>query len=129
MDDHLLKRLDFMRVYLGVTVVVGMLVAVATIVQMVFLSKIVDRVFVGGEDLAAVTPQILALSGAVVVRAGLLWVREVTAQRGAVRVKSELREQLLSQVFRLGPAYAAGERSAELVTPATEGVAPFQAPL
>jgi ATP-binding cassette, subfamily C, bacterial CydD len=89
---------------------------------MVLLSKIVDRVFVGGEDFAAVTTQILALLGAVVVRAGLLWVREVTAQRGAVRVKFELREQLLSHVFRLGPAYAAGERSGELVTTATEGV-------
>ena len=100
----------------------GLLVAVATIAQMAFLSKIVDRVFVGGEDLAAVTPQILALSGAVVVRAGLLLLREVTAQRGAVLVKSELREQLLSHVFRLGPAYAAGERSGELVTTATEGV-------
>ena len=100
----------------------GLLVAVATIAQMAFLSKIVDRVFVGGEDLAAVTPQILALSGAVVVRAGLLWLREVTAQRGAVQVKSELREQLLSHAFRLGPAYAAGERSGELVTTATEGV-------
>ena len=110
------------RIYLGATVAMGLLVAVATIAQMAFLSKIVDRVFVGGEDLAAVTPQILALSGAVVVRAGLLLLREVTAQRGAVLVKSELREQLLSHVFRLGPAYAAGERSGELVTTATEGV-------
>ena len=110
------------RIYLGATVAMGLLVAVATIAQMAFLSKIVDRVFVGGEDLPAVTTQILALSGAVVVRAGLLWLREVTAQRGAVQVKSELREQLLSHVFRLGPAYAAGERSGELVTTATEGV-------
>src|SRR5215211_7592051 len=122
MNKELFERITPARVYLGATVAVGLLVAVATIAQMVFLSRIVDRVFVGGEDLAAVTPQILALSGAVVVRPGLLWVREVTAQRGAVRVKSELREQLLSQVFRLGPAYAAGERSGELVTTATEGV-------
>jgi ATP-binding cassette subfamily C protein CydD len=46
----------------------------------------------------------------------------MTAQQGAVQVKSELRGQLLSHVFRLGPAYAAGERSGELVTTATEGV-------
>jgi ATP-binding cassette subfamily C protein CydD len=122
MNKELFERITPARVYLGATVAVGLLVAVATIVQMVFLSKIVARVFVGGEDLAAVTAQILALSGAVIVRAGLLWVREVTAQRGAVQIKSELREQLLSHVFRLGPAYVAGERSGELVTTATEGV-------
>jgi ATP-binding cassette, subfamily C, bacterial CydD len=122
MNKELFEQVTPARVYLGATVAAGLLVAVATIAQMVFLSKIVDRVFVGGEDLAAVTAQILALLGAVVARSGLLWVREVTAQRGAVQVKSELREQLLSQVFRLGPAYAAGERSGELVTTATEGV-------
>jgi ATP-binding cassette, subfamily C, bacterial CydD len=122
MNRELFERITPARAYLGTTVAVGLLVAVATIVQMVFLSRIVNRVFVGGEVLAAVTPQILALSSAVVARAGLLWVREVTAQRGAVRVKSELREQLLSQLFRLGPAYVAGERSGELVTTATEGV-------
>src|SRR5215211_3738584 len=122
MNKELFERITPARVYLGATVAVGLLVAVATMTQMVFLSRIVDRVFVGGEDLAAVTTQILALSGAVVARSGLLWVREVTAQRGAVQVKAELREQLLSHIFRLGPAYAAGERSGELVTTATEGV-------
>jgi ATP-binding cassette subfamily C protein CydD len=51
-----------------------------------------------------------------------LWVREVTAQRGAVRVKSELRTRLFAHVLRLGPAYARGERTGELATTATEGV-------
>jgi ATP-binding cassette, subfamily C, bacterial CydD len=122
MNKELFGRITPARLYLGATVAVGLLVAVATIAQMVFLSKIVDRVFVGGEHSAAVTTQILGLSGAVVIRAGLLWVREVTAQRGAVQVKSELREQLLSHILRLGPAYAVGERSGELVTTATDGV-------
>jgi len=122
MNKELFERIMPAQAYLGATVAVGLLVSVATIAQMVFLSKIVDRVFVGGEDLAAVTTQILALLGAVVVRAGLLWVREVTAQRGAVRAKSELRERLVSHVFTLGPAYVAGERSGEIVTTAMEGV-------
>lgn len=101
---------------------VGLLIAGATISQMVFLSRIVDRVFLGGKDLAEVTTPLFMLLVAAVLRAALLWVREVTAQRGAVRVKSELREQLLAHILRLGPAYASGERSGELVTTATEGV-------
>jgi ATP-binding cassette, subfamily C, bacterial CydD len=79
---------------------------------MVLLSRIVDRVFMGGESLAGVSTSIFLLLGAVVVRAGLLWVREVTAQRGAVRIKSELRKRLFAHILNLGPAYASGERSA-----------------
>jgi len=121
-DKALFKRVTPARAHLIATVVVGLLVAVATISQMVFLSRIVARVFVGGENLAEVTTPLVMLLAAAVLRAGLLWVREVTAQWGAVRVKSELREQLLAHVFRLGPAYASGERAGELATTATEGV-------
>jgi ATP-binding cassette subfamily C protein CydD len=52
----------------------------------------------------------------------LLWVRETTAQQGAVRVKSDLRERLFAHVLRLGPAYARSERTGELTTTLTEGV-------
>jgi ATP-binding cassette subfamily C protein CydD len=100
----------------------GFLAAVATIAQMVFLSKVVDRVFLKGADLEEVGVLLLLLLGASVLRSGLLWAREVAAQRGAVRIKSELRERLFGHVVRLGPAYAKGERTGELTTTATEGI-------
>ena len=110
------------RVSLGATVGIGVLVAVATIFQMVFLAKVVNRVFAEGTALGDVGTLLLLLLAASVLRSGLLWVREVTAQRGAVRVKSELRERLFGHVLRLGPAYAKGERTGELATTATEGI-------
>jgi ATP-binding cassette subfamily C protein CydD len=122
MNDDLFKRVGAMRVYLGATVLVGLLVAVATVAQMVFLSKVIDRVFLNGGSLSDVRTLLLWLLGAVAVRAALVWVKEVVAERGAVRAKSEVREQLLSHVFRLGPAYVVGERSGELATTVTEGV-------
>src|SRR5919112_2668725 len=122
MDKELLRRARSTRVSLGTTVVLGILVAVATIVQMVFLSKVVDLVFLRGADLYEVETLLLSLLGAAVVRAGLLWLREITAQQGAIRVKSELRERLFAHVLRLGPAYTRGERTGELATTATEGV-------
>src|ERR671910_2959841 len=122
MDKELLRRVRSTRVSLGTTVVLGILVAVATIVQMVFLSRVVDLVFLRGADLEEVETLLLFLLGAVVVRAGLLWLREITAQQGAIRVKSELRERLFAHVLRLGPAYTRGERIGELATTATEGV-------
>ena len=107
--------------------VLGVMVAVATIAQMVFLSKTVDRVFLKGADPGEVSPLLLSVLGVSVVRSGLLWAREVAAQRGAVRIKGELRERLFAHILRLGPAYARGERTGELVTTATEGIEKLEA--
>ena len=122
MGGGLLRRIPPVRLYLGATVLIGLLVAVVTVAQMAFLSKIVDLVFLkaGGSEQAVTL--LLMLAGTAVLRAGLLWVRETTAQQGAIRVKNELRERLFAHVLRLGPAYANSERPGELTTTLTEGV-------
>lgn len=100
----------------------GVLGAAATIAQMTLLSKVVDRVFLDGESLGQVTTLLLFLLGAIVLRSGLLWLREISAQRGAIYVKSELRKQLFAHLMRLGPGYTKGERTGELVATAVEGI-------
>lgn len=127
MDRELLRQVRSARVSLAATVVLGILAAVATIAQMVYLSEVVDRVFLRGADLEEVSTLLLSLLCFVVVRTGLLWLREVTAQQGAIRVKSELREKLFAHVMRLGPLYTRGERTGELATTATEGVEKLEA--
>ena len=122
MNRELLRQVGSARASLSFTVALGFLAAVATIAQMVLLARVVARVFVGGADLGEVGVLLLLLLGASVLRSGLLWGREVAGQRGAVRVKSELRDRLFGHVLRLGPAYAKGERTGELATTATEGV-------
>ena len=54
MNRELLRQVKSARVFLLCAVVLGMLVAVATISQMVFLTKAVDRVFLVGEGLGGV---------------------------------------------------------------------------
>jgi ATP-binding cassette subfamily C protein CydD len=89
---------------------------------MALLAGIVSRVFLEGAGIGGLTTWLVLLVCAVFLRAGLVWAREVVAERGAVRVKAEIRERLFSHILRLGPAYAAGERAGELTTTATEGV-------
>ena len=127
MNRELLRQARSARASLGLTVVLGVMVAVATIAQMVFLSKTVDRVFLKGADPGEVSPLLLSVLGVSVLRSGLLWAREVAAQRGAVRIKGELRERLFAHFLRLGPAYARGERTGELATTATEGIEKLEA--
>lgn len=122
MNKELFRRVGSARAFVGAGVLLGFLAAVATVFQMVFLARVVDRVFLKGADLAAVRNLLIFLLLAVVARAAVLWAREVVAQRGAVRVKSELREKLFAHVLRFGPAYTGGERTGELTTTATEGV-------
>ncbi len=127
MNRELLRQVGSARASLVLAVLLGVVGTVATIAQLVFLSKVVAQVFIGGAGLGEVGTLLLALMGASVLRSGLLWGREVAAQRGAVRVKSELRERLFAHVLRLGPVYASGERTGELATTATEGVEKLEA--
>lgn len=122
MNRELFRRVRPARVWLAGTVFFGVLMAVATIGQMVLLARVVDRVFLDGAGRGDSATLLLLLLAAAVLRSGLLWAREVTAQRGAVRVKAELRERLFGHVLKLGPAYARGQRTGELATTATEGV-------
>jgi ATP-binding cassette, subfamily C, bacterial CydD len=122
MNRELLRQIKPARIFLVCTIALGMLGAIATIAQMFFLSLTVDRVFLSGESLEAVRPLLLLLLGAVFLRSGLLWLREIVAQRGAVRVKNELRERLFAHLMRLGPGYTGGERTGELAATAVEGV-------
>lgn len=122
MNKELFQKVGSARFFVGTTVTLGLMAAVTTVVQMVLLAKIVDQVFLKDAGLAGVRDPMLFLLVAVVVRAALIWVREVVAQRGAVRVKSELRSRLFAHILRLGPAYVAGERTGELTTTATEGI-------
>jgi ATP-binding cassette, subfamily C, bacterial CydD len=121
LNGELFRQVRSARLFVGAAVALGILSAAATVAQMIFLSRIIDRVFLKGAGLADVRGQLILLLGAVLARAALLWAREVVAGSGAVRVKSALRERLYAHLLRLGPAYAAGEKAGELATTATEG--------
>src|SRR5829696_5776892 len=111
LDGELFRQVDSARLFVG-----------ASVAQMIFLSQIIDRVFLKGASPADVRGPLLLLLGTILARAALLWTREVLAGRGALRVKSALRERMYAHLLRLGPAYMAGERAGELATTATEGV-------
>ena len=122
MNRELLRQVKPVRVSLLYAIVLGVLIAVTTVAQMVFLSTVVNRVFLGREGLEGVWPLLFLLLGAIVLHSGLLWLREVVTQRGAIRVKSTLRERLFAHLMQLGPGYTGGERTGELAMTAVEGV-------
>src|SRR5215831_15837978 len=78
------------RGILAFTVVLGLLGAIATIAQMSLLSMIVNAVFLLHRGLAQVLLPLALFMGTIIIRAGLLWGREVTAQGAAIQLKSSL---------------------------------------
>ena len=104
------------------TILLGVMGVGATIAQLVFLSKVVNSVFLAHGTLAQVGPLLLLLLGLIIVRAALTWLREVTTQQAAIRVKSALRLRLFAHLLQLGPGYSKSESTGELVATASEGI-------
>ncbi len=100
---------------------VGLLITLATIVQMTLLSSVISNVFLDHRRLAQVMLLLFWLLGILLVRAWLLWGREVLVQRVARSVKSRLRTQLAATFFMRGPAFCDDERTGELVATVYEG--------
>jgi ATP-binding cassette, subfamily C, bacterial CydD len=122
MNRKLFAAITPSRGILALTIMLGALAAIVTIMQMTLLSGIVSNVFLAHKELAQVLVPLGLLLCAIVARAVLLWGREVTAQRAAIRLKATLRERVFAHLLRLGPAYSKGERTGELVAVVDEGI-------
>ncbi|MCU0505740.1 MAG: thiol reductant ABC exporter subunit CydD [Chloroflexi bacterium] len=97
--------------------------ASALVVASAFLlATTVARVFLGGADLAAVAPLLAALALLAATRAACVWAAEVLGQRASSSLRGTLRDALTDRLQRLGPAFASGERTGELVSVLTAGL-------
>jgi thiol reductant ABC exporter CydD subunit len=122
LDKRLVRQAQAVRADLALTVGVGLLAGILLVWQALYLSRVVNQVFLGGKSLGEVQSLLFALLILGLGRAGLSWASEVSAQRVAGQVKHELRRRLLSHLLKLGPTYAHGERSGELTNTAVEGI-------
>jgi ATP-binding cassette subfamily C protein CydD len=122
MKITLFRHSKYLRSIVTLIVLCGVLSTGALIAQMIFLSEIVSRVFLTHTSFAHAVPLILFLLTALVIRAAFVWGREMIAQQGAIRLKTELRECLFQHLLQLGPAFSRGERTGELVAAANEGI-------
>lgn len=96
-------------------------VASAVVVGLV-LAAVLDRP--GALDL---TGAVVALALVVVLRSGLVWLREVVAARSAERVKERIRVRLLDRLVDLGPGWVARHRSGAVQATVVDGVEALEA--
>ena len=120
--DRRILRLDARaRRWIMLAVALMTLAAVALIAQALLLSQTISQVFRGGQTLDAVLPLLVSLLLLIGVRAALQWGGEVIVQRGASRIKREMRVRLLRRLGQRALS-TSDERSGELAHTAVEGV-------
>jgi ATP-binding cassette subfamily C protein CydD len=107
---------------LGLAIFFGLATGLLILAQAALLSGIIAQVFLGGQGLAAVSPDLIRLLTVILLRAGCAFGQEVAARYAAIRVKREVRDALTGVLLRISPANPGQERTGELVNTATEGV-------
>jgi len=107
---------------LALTIALGTADGIIIVFQAWAISRIVNAAFLTGAGIAQVQSELIILLLLSLLQMVLSTFREVTAQRAANLVKSDIRSRLLSHLLALGPAYTTAERSGELTNTIREGV-------
>lgn len=122
LDRRLLRGARAARANLAWTVGLGLLAGIVLVGQARVLSRVIDQAFLGGRSLPDLVPLLGLLVALALLRAALTYGTEVTAQRAAGQIKGDLQDKLSAHLLALGPIYARGERTGELVNTVVEGI-------
>ena len=121
-DPRLLRYGRATRLFLMLSVAVGVATAVLVIAQAWLLATVVTGGFALGKTVSQLRTPMEALLAVVVARALLVWASEVAANRSSSRVKSELRGALVERIATLGPDGRPVRRTGDVVALATRGI-------
>lgn len=110
------------RIYLWLTVGLGVGAGLLTVLQAVMLARIIVRAFQDGQSLAQLGGLLGWFVGASIGRSLLSFLSQLTAQQIANHTKAALRTRLIEALFALGTQFTSGERSGELTNTLTVGL-------
>jgi ATP-binding cassette subfamily C protein CydD len=122
MHRRILREAAAGRALLAATVLLAVGGGLAVVAQAVLMAEIIARAFLGGAALEQLLPLLAALLLVAVARAALGYFRQVAADAFSRRVRKEIRSRVFARILALGPAFATGERTGELIATALDGV-------
>ena len=125
LDKRLLELIRSSRIAFYLTIFIGFIAGICTVLQARTLSSIVSLVFLHRGKLEDVAFSAIVLIALILVRAALVWSGELSANRVATSVKLDLRERLYKHLQSLGPSKLSAQHNSstgELTNIITEGV-------
>lgn len=119
---RLIKSAPAARVLFAASVCLGLAGGILIILEAVWIARITDRVFLGGEGLEELLPALFVLLGWIGLRVLVHIAGEWVSTDMAARVKEDLRVRMVRKLAELGPQAIKKERSGELLSTLYEGV-------
>ena len=114
------------RRLLALSVALGLAISATWVAQGVLVALIVRRIFDGG-DWTAIAGFVVAVAGLTLLRAALIFLREVLAKQVAAAVKTRLRSRLFAQLLLLGPGYLEHTETGKVQSALVDGVEALEA--
>jgi len=99
----------------------GLAVTATYVAQGLMVARVIARLLQGAR-LGAVVPALLVVGVLLVLRALLLWLRDVAAADAAGAVKRVVRRRLYAKLLELGPGHLLGERTGSVQATVVDGV-------
>jgi ATP-binding cassette subfamily C protein CydD len=118
----LFKRAAAARIWILLSVVLGLGSGLLLIVQARFLAHIVHGAFIEGRGTDRLWPLFAILAGVIIVRAVLGWARETAGFYAGAKIRQEVRTELLAHIVSLGPGYTSHQSSGALTSSVLEHV-------
>ena len=109
------------RRLLALAVGVGLAISATWVAQGVLVALIVRRILEGG-GWAAIAGFVAAVAGLTLLRAALIFVREVLAKQVSAAVKTRLRRRLFARLLLLGPGYLEHTETGRVQSTLVDGV-------
>ena len=100
---------------------IGLISAAVGVLRLMLLGWLLGLVF-DGAGLGELWGPVVLVGGAMLLRAGLEYSRNMVAHRTAARVQMVLRQRLYEQIVHLGPAYFGLQRTGDVLVSLVEGV-------
>ncbi len=92
----------------------GLATGLLIIAQAGLFADIVASAVIDGLDVRTLAPRFLILAGIIVLRALMQWLQEFTGLEAGLRIKQQVRAELLEHIGKLGPVRLNQYHSAEL---------------
>ena len=118
----LFKRALAARIWILLSVLLGLGSGLLLIVQARFLARIVHGAFIENQGTNALWPLFALLAGIIGLRSVLGWARETAGFYAGAGIRQELRNELLDHIVSLGPGYTSRQSSGALTSTVLEHV-------
>ena len=120
-DRRLFSLTTGVRWRIAATAIVGLIVIPIAIWRLMLTGTTMARVF-KGDSFADIFPALITIATLILLRSGLLFVKDQIAFGTAMRVKNKLRGMLYDHVLKLGPGHFDRQRTGDATMSLVEGV-------